>query len=121
VTQDAPKDESPESYAQRVGESLARDPNFQPSLEAVAQVLGDRASDVRFVSALLDFLEGHGLDVDAGESPQLAPLLRDVLGSARAIRLEGTPPRVSIIAERLEMEPRLVRVALLYAEVLMRG
>jgi hypothetical protein len=121
VKADGSPEESPESYAKRVGEVLARDSGLQLSLDEVAHSLGDRASDVRFVAALLDFLEERGVRVESGESPALAPLLREVLTTARQARLHGEVARVSVIAEQLQVEPRLVRVALLYAEVLMRG
>jgi lactam utilization protein B len=119
---DIPKgDENLVEFAEKVGLSLSSERGIRVTLDEVAEALGERASDTAAVSALLDYLESRGVDVDAGPSPDLIQLLRNVLQIARSEKTQGRKVQVGSIAEKLQMEPRLVRVALLYAEVLMRG
>jgi hypothetical protein len=121
VSKEGLNQESLNLLVERVGRELARDKGPSVDLDAVALALGDHASSTLAVSALLEFLESQGIAVDSGPSAELAPLLRDVLALARSERSRGVEVRIATLAERLGVEPRLVRVALLYAEVLMRG
>jgi hypothetical protein len=115
-------DEALGDFASKIGrELLENGSSTSISLDEVAARLGDKASDTSIVAAVLDFLESEGATVDAGPSPDLVRILRDVLVTARLVKSQGASLRVASIAEKLDVEPRLVRVALLYAEVLMRG
>jgi hypothetical protein len=119
---DIPKgEENLVEFAERVGLSLSSERGIRVTLDEVAEALGERASDTAAVSALLDYLESRGVDVDTGPSPDLIQVLRNVLHVARSERSRGVKVQVASIASKLQVEPRLVRVALLYAEVLMRG
>lgn len=91
------------------------------SLDDVAAVLGEHAGNTELVSSVLDDLETRGCTIDPGPRPELGGLLKQVLTLARQERAAGRSVGISALAESLELEPRLVRVALLYAEVLMRG
>lgn len=99
----------------------SRAPGDTISLDEVAVVLGDHAGNTELVSRVLDVLEAQGCDVDAGPGLELGGLLKQILVLARQERSAGRSVGISALAEALELEPRLVRVALLYAEVLMRG
>lgn len=112
--------ESPEALARCLSPRLLEG-GRRVSLDAIAEALGPMASSTPHINALMDQLESQGATVEAGELPDLRGLLARVLESARAKRALGAPASVDSIALELGLEARLVRVALLYAEVLMRG
>ncbi len=112
--------ESPEVVAVRLAETLI-DAGQDLSLDRIAEALGPLAISPPHISALIDRLEEKGVEVQTGEIPDLGNLLGRVLGAARARRREGLTVSTVALGAELNLEPRLVRVALLYAEVLMRG
>lgn len=107
----------PESYVA----SLRVRGRTQVGLDDVAEVLGDRASEVELVAAVLDLLENEGVLVATEPSVDLGGLLFRVLDYARRARAEGRSVTIAAIASALAIDSREVRVALLYAEVLARG
>lgn len=115
-----PQGESPEIVAVRLAEALVAG-GERISLDRIAEALGPLAISPPHISALIDRLEEKGIEVEAGQIPDLGELLGKVLGAARARRREGLAVSTVALGAELDLEPRLVRVALLYAEVLMRG
>lgn len=115
-----PQGESPEIVAVRLAEALVEG-GERISLDRIAEALGPLAISPPHISALIDRLEEKGIEVEAGQIPDLGELLGKVLGAARARRREGLAVSTVALGAELDLEPRLVRVALLYAEVLMRG
>lgn len=113
-----------EVLVERYGAALlerSRSQGGSVSLDEVATVLGDHAGNTELVSRVLEVFETEGQAVEAESSPELGGLLGQVLTLARQERAAGRSVGISALAGALQVEPRLVRVALLYAEVLMRG
>ncbi|OQX67939.1 MAG: hypothetical protein B6A08_12785 [Sorangiineae bacterium NIC37A_2] len=113
-------EESPELVAVRLAEALI-DAGEGISLDRIAEALGPLAISPPHISALIDRLEEKGVAVQTGEIPDLGDLLGRVLRAARERRRQGLTVSTVALGAELNLEPRLVRVALLYAEVLMRG
>lgn len=113
-------DDAPGPLARRLAARLLES-GKAVSLDAIAEALGRRAGSPPHINALIERLEVLGASIETGDLPDLRGLLARVLGCARGLRARSLSPSVDAIALELGLEPRLVRVALLYGEVLMRG
>jgi DNA-binding MarR family transcriptional regulator len=90
------------------------------TLDSVGEAVGSQAIGVEHVEALLDALEAEGLVSRQPLEADLAGLLVEVLGAARALRAQGRSIAPKSLAAHAGLSEREVRVALLYAHVLER-
>lgn len=90
------------------------------TLDSVGEAIGAQAIGVEHIEALLDALEADGLVSRQPLEADLAGLLLQVLGAARALRAQGRSIAPADLATHAGLSEREVRVALLYAHVLER-
>jgi hypothetical protein len=91
------------------------------SLDHVAEAIGTLRVTPDEIGELFDTLEAQGRPVDDVHGPGAADLLRQVLSTARALRLTlGRAPQPREIAERSQLPLELVQRGLWFARILQR-
>lgn len=91
------------------------------SLDEIGEAIGLEWASPDRVEALFVSLEASGHRIGDVEAVDLGPWLVRTLAAARSERAAGRSVTPRALAEVTGLEPRQVRVALLYADVLARG